>query len=328
MMRAAARSTRPADVGRVQVVVLHGVGDTVRDASSAHQPSSAGRTAASCSDCSRTARPSDSGCRPARPASARASAGSGRRRHLGHPGREHGVPVDATARSAPRRSARRCPPRPPTAARAARAPAARAGVPAHRPAAVGVHGEHLGDQARDPLVDQPDQATPRARSPAPLTLNQTRPAVVSNRIALDQGRACGCSHSPVSRMPSSASRSATQSRASSRKAVLVQSSTDMLSRRSVRPAEPPARVREVGADGGGVGVERLVVRPGLPAQGEHDLAAVPVRDHPHRVGDDGAVGEGDVVVGHAERVAAARSAPRRRGSIPAAHSGSRAGSVT
>ena len=41
--------------------------------------------------------------------------------------------------------------------------------------------------------------------PPAFTLNHTRPSVVSNRMALDQARACGWSHSPVSRLPPGAS---------------------------------------------------------------------------------------------------------------------------
>ena len=71
------------------------------------------------------------------------------------------------------------------------------------------------------------------RVPGPLTLNHTRPAVVSKRIALDHGRACGCSHSPVSvadgrSAPApSASCAATQLRASATKAGEVHRSTGM-----------------------------------------------------------------------------------------------------
>ena len=59
--------------------------------------------------------------------------------------------------------------------------------------------------------------------PGPLTLNHSRPPSDSNRIALDHGRACGCSHSPVRVRPCSAAAAAVHAVASVTKAGEVHS---------------------------------------------------------------------------------------------------------
>jgi hypothetical protein len=46
-----------------------------------------------------------------------------------------------------------------------------------------------------------------------------------NLMVLDQARVCGCSHSPVSRLPRGLSFAATQARTSSTKALLLRSAT-------------------------------------------------------------------------------------------------------
>ena len=63
--------------------------------------------------------------------------------------------------------------------------------------------------------------------PGPLTLNHSRPPSDSNRIALDHGRACGCSHSPVRVRPCSAAAAAVHAVASVTKAGEVHRSTGM-----------------------------------------------------------------------------------------------------